>query len=948
MPDSSDMTFRRQDAPGWHREVPGARWFKADLHIHTIDDHAGGRAKLPSSLDGRPDSGETIVAYARQFLQSAIRCQVRVLGITPHSPRVGDGAETSAVWRIVEEWNEGLDDDGTPFREKIYAVFPGFEPSLNQGKAGLHLLFLFDPEIGRDHYLRAFEVVMGGVTPWRNRGLQISSESAGDSFRKLREFHGRECPVNSSGRSRWNYITLAPHIESDKGLLGAQKAQVLALFQHGEVAGLELGDEKLPDGTLKDRPWLRNGMVEHHQAFFHGSDAYSLEDIGKRHTWLKLASPKVEALRQAFIASDSRVRMAYEHDGAGNLIEAPAPDVTVNERPWLKSVTVRGNASFFGSSGDGAPDDGLGFANDLGESGQNELTECRFCLSPDLTCIIGGSMTGKSTFLDGLRMHVGADPPQDPSLKAQVEARGRKLFLAGSPEVTLECPGRDPTAPSYDQWPAVFHAQNELQRLALEPEAVEDILARLVASETRDIERREERLNALGRELQNAAKNLKKLDEDLADAEQAFERSRAAARELDAFSDAGVEALHRASFNLRSWSGAVEAEGEIAAALDRVLQSTTSFDGPPADDDLRNILQAVGIGEGKLDVYFARMDRFVDHLQTADGELKEMSAFTARIVSVLERHEQAVRVDVDRKLAARGVDGARIREFQALSRQASLLLSYEAHLDDTRKKLTAAERTFQALRDDRKRLVDEQRAAFDRVMATIREQFGGRIASCRIDYGNRKPLATFIKGLGQKGVTRWWNDLSEHRRPAPHELLEALDTDGLASVGMSGAVQNTFREAMSHAKRRELATIRCRDRYLLELTMDDGSLRRLDDLSGGQRVSVLLSLLLETNDDRPLVIDQPEDELDNRFLFETVLPALKRLKGRRQIIVATHNANIVVNGDADQVIRLEATANRGRVAQSGAIEDPAVRDAIVRTVDGGEEAFRLRRLKYGF
>ena len=949
MPDSPDMTFSRQDAPGWHRDVPGTRWFKADLHIHTIDDCAGGRAKLPPGLGGRPDSGETIVAYARQFLQSAIRRQVRVLGITPHSPRIGDGAETSAVWRIVEEWNEGLDDDGTPFREKIYAVFPGFEPSLNQGKAGLHLLFLFDPEIGRDHYLRAFEVVMGGVTPWRNRVLQISSESAGGSFRKLREFHGRECPVTSGGTSRWNYIALAPHIESDKGLLGAQKAQVLALFEHGEVAGLELGDEKLPDGTLKDRPWLRDGMVEHHQAFFHGSDAYSLEDIGKRHTWLKLASPRVEALRQAFIASDSRIRIAYEHDDAGNLIEAPAPDVTVNERPWLKSVTVQGGASFFGSGGDSGPAGDLGSANDLGDSGQNERTGCRFSLSPDLTCIIGGSMTGKSTFLDGLRVHVGAELPHDNSLRTKVEERARIRFMAGSPEITLECPGADRTAPSREQWPAVFRAQNELHRLAEESDAVvEDILARLVASETRNIERRGERLTNLGRELHRVARQLAKLDEDLADAEQAFERSQAATKELDAFSDAGVEALHSASFTLRSWKGAVEADGEIAAALDRVLQSTASFDGPPADDNLRSILQAAGIGGGELDVYFARMGRIVDHLQAAEGELKELSAFAARIVSILERHEQAVRVDVDRKLAARGVDGARIREFQALSRQASLLLSYHAHLDDTRDKLTAAERTFQALLDDRKGLVDEQRAGFDRVMTTIREQFGGRISASRIDHGVRKPLEDFLKGLGQKGVTRWWNDLSEHRRPAPHELLEALDTDGLASVGMSGAVQNTFREAMSHAKRRELASIRCRDRYLLELTMDDGSLRRLDDLSGGQQVSVLLSLLLETNDDRPLVIDQPEDELDNRFLFETVLPALKRLKGRRQIIVATHNANIVVNGDADQVIRLEATANRGRVAQSGAIEDPAVRDAIVRTVDGGEEAFRLRRLKYGF
>ncbi len=116
----------------------------------------------------------------------------------------------------------------------------------------------------------------------------------------------------------------------------------------------------------------------------------------------------------------------------------------------------------------------------------------------------------------------------------------------------------------------------------------------------------------------------------------------------------------------------------------------------------------------------------------------------------------------------------------------------------------------------------------------------------------------------------------------------------------------------------------------------------------GQRVSVLLSLLLETEDPRPLVIDQPEDELDGRFLFETVLPTLKRLKGRRQVIVATHDANIVVNGDADMVIQLEATASRGRVACSGVIEEPAIRDAIVGTVDGGQEAFHLRRRKYGF
>ena len=186
------------------------------------------------------------------------------------------------------------------------------------------------------------------------------------------------------------------------------------------------------------------------------------------------------------------------------------------------------------------------------------------------------------------------------------------------------------------------------------------------------------------------------------------------------------------------------------------------------------------------------------------------------------------------------------------------------------------------------------------------------------------------------------------QRPTPDGLLLALKDDQLENVGMSPAVKRTFTEQLIPPKRHELAALRCPDDYVLELMMEDGNYRPLRDLSGGQRVNLLLSLLLETTDDRPLVIDQPEDELDKRFLFDTLLPALKRLKGRRQIILATHDANIVVNGDADQVILLKATANRGHVACSGAIEEPAVREAIVKTVDGGDEAFRLRRLKYGF
>lgn len=194
----------------------------------------------------------------------------------------------------------------------------------------------------------------------------------------------------------------------------------------------------------------------------------------------------------------------------------------------------------------------------------------------------------------------------------------------------------------------------------------------------------------------------------------------------------------------------------------------------------------------------------------------------------------------------------------------------------------------------------------------------------------------------------WWNGLPQEGKPPSDALIRNLEARSLRKVGMSETVEAKFHGCVTRSLKRKLAALRCPDRYELELRMPDGAYRRLDRLSGGQRVSMLLSLPLETGDDRSIVIDQPEGELDKRFLLDTVLPALKRLKGRRQVIVATHDANIVVNGDADMVIELEAIAHKSRVVSNGAIEEPAVREAVVRAVDGGEEAFRLRRRKYGF
>ncbi len=916
------MTFKRNEASNWRDEVPGARWFKADLHLHTIDDHPGGKAKLPPDVSGEPDDPATQQVYARRFLQRLVGADVQVAGLTPHSPRSGSGSDSSAVWRIVDEWNDGLDDDGVPFREKIYSVFPGFEMKVNAGKKGVHLLVLFDPEIGRERHLSLFDAVMDGGAPWERGSLKMTRKSPREVLQTL-DGQLRDCPSDE----RAEFLLFGAHLLGSHGIHGGMGAQVLETFPLERLAGIGLPQSKLAeDYSEKKNPgrfWLPL-MRRHRQALFRGSDAYELENVGSRYTWIKLASPRIRALRQAFMASDSRLREGFEKAADGSLVPSADPPFAGVSGPWLKGVSVEGPAAFFGG----------------GSGGTN------FAFSPDLTCVIGGSMTGKSTLLDGLRMYTDAARPQSRSVCEQVVARGEN-FRAGSAAVSIECPGSDPTAPPGDRWSAQFFAQNELQQLWRNDSAVEDILAKLDSGEAAQIEERRSRLKEQDAVLGRLASSLKHLDEQLEEAEQAETRARSAQEALEAFKEAGVEEFHRTSRAHQDWQSAVKEVKDLSRKVDEVGKLMDSFVLPESDEAVEAALPEAsrGVpGSSELHRYWLRL---CEQFGAFRKELRRWASETNRFTEGLGDLRATARTKVQRSMASQGHGSSELQEFQELSGQAALLPSYERHSRELRAERDSKEERFDELRTAREVLLREQRGAFDRVIAAVTARQGSRIRGRRDDDGDVGSLAEFLASFKKRGITRWWGDCGDSR-PTPAKLLEHLESGDLGALGMSPAVQKTFRETMTLAHRRQLAALRCRDRYVLELEVAGGEYRPLSKLSGGQRISLLLTLLLETSDSRPLVIDQPEDELDNRFLFETVLPALKNLKGRRQLIVATHDPNIVVNGDADMVIQLEATSDRGRIACAGAIDDPAVRDAIVETVDGGREAFRLRRRKYGF
>jgi len=122
--------------------------------------------------------------------------------------------------------------------------------------------------------------------------------------------------------------------------------------------------------------------------------------------------------------------------------------------------------------------------------------------------------------------------------------------------------------------------------------------------------------------------------------------------------------------------------------------------------------------------------------------------------------------------------------------------------------------------------------------------------------------------------------------------------------------------------------------------------RPLDVLSMGERAIVLLKILLGL-DDKPLLIDQPDEHLDNRYIYDELTPAFRSAKSRRQIIIATHNANLVVNTDAEQIIVAEYS--EGTLSyQVGTLEDLAVRESVKTLLEGGDQAFKKREEKYGY
>jgi len=122
----------------------------------------------------------------------------------------------------------------------------------------------------------------------------------------------------------------------------------------------------------------------------------------------------------------------------------------------------------------------------------------------------------------------------------------------------------------------------------------------------------------------------------------------------------------------------------------------------------------------------------------------------------------------------------------------------------------------------------------------------------------------------------------------------------------------------------------------------------VNQLSDGQKHTIMLTIAMLAESNIPLVIDQPEDDLDNAFIFNAVVRVLRTIKERRQVILVTHNANIAVLGDAELLLPMKRDGDGGEVFDFGSVDKTETKEAALNILEGGEIAFQRRREIYGY
>lgn len=958
-------------------DYQGMRWLKCDLQIQTPEDSRHWNdeelclgSPRRSLVNGAHDES-AIQEKARIFLRRCHDLNLEIIGITDHNFSGKTDPRDWFITHLVEQ-NRAVAQELN--RLPLY-ILPGFEVDI-----GFHVLCLFGPAKKQNHLWRISQILTKLGLPENQRfkknacpePLRYNGEMV--SLKRLLEIVQKE----------HEGIVIAAHADQNKGILS--DPQYIGDYQLPDLLAVELTSNppqanhaEILNG--KNSQWSRR---ERQPAWIMSSDAKSLRRdkdgnptanaIGYRYTWIKMSEPSITALRQAFLDSESRIWRS----------ESGCSPIRPSDRqthPRIRRLRISG----------------LGF-----------LTDQDIVWSPNLNCVIGGRGSGKSTLLECLRLALGKEGSTSeivakklkrlrgvfkPDTKIWVEWEGvpgqidTLLLHPQSGEHSL-VDGEAPDFPTYlRQLPVQFFSQQQLSELTgaeiggnrLLPliDAACGAALQALESEERTLRTEIQQLFAAQDQQEAVRENIRRLRQEIAEfdrqwqarqdvqqeasahqyAQQAsrfLETSRARVREESDRIRSLAEDLGEALAPLGSES-AHWPRAEWFQALDRNLEVLTR-------DVQQQLEQAASFYEDSFLAYTERNSGWpalVQELASAESRFLEacrergLQPSDVSRLQEIDRQRQAKRQELaaqekqETQLSTRvktlperfaALHGAWQRQFELRQKAVEDINSKAGGTIRASVRYAADQSTFDAVW--RNRLSPDRRSRLGKNW----EELGNQIFQAFVQEQENDADSN---GCGRE------NDADSNGCASPWELIVDVIR---GETELHVECQDLLPDLNQHLNSkltdwRQARLTRVADFADIELLdAEDGRLLgKVSDpqLSEGQRNTAVLNLLLAQGNG-PIVIDQPEDELDSNFIYRDLVPLLRRVKEHRQIIVATHNANLPVNGDAELIYALEARGDHGYLRAAGGLDRPAVTQAVLDIMEGSREAFRRRREKYHF
>ena len=902
---------------------PGSRWWRVDLHTHS-----------PASYDFKPDADRTAKDWAA-WVSAAKSAGLDAVALTDHNTPQGIAGIQEAAK------GQGL------------TVFPGVEVTVG----GIHLLCLLGPDRDRDDVVALLSTL--GIDPSMFDQQKATSSKGIVEVIELATGAGA--------------IVVAAHVNGPRGLLTMAPGQdrLNSLTAPGllaaEVGPLPtVGDGWLdPDGG-EVKSWLDGSKTNGPRLpTVWCSDSHAFAEAGRRFTWVKMTRPDAEGLRLALLDGPDSLRPAAK---------ANPGDPNKHADCVIESIVVR-DAKYMGRTKALAVD-----------------------FNPWLNALIGSRGTGKSTLVDfcrtTLRRESELKEGGDTSLRAAFDKRMRVpanrheegLLTSGTVvEVTYRKDGerfvlswdqQGRTAPISrldgderiteqgdirERFPVRIYSQKQLFDLAKEPNALLTVIDD--SAEVRGAELMRLRKEAETRYLSRCAE-ARALRAQVADLP-ARSATLADVRRKLAVLQQGGHAKPLNEYRTRrlqdgTWESIQKATVEAVDAVGRLVDgglAVADLDlGPETDGDAATV--ALKRAHERLRDIVANLQKTVlDAVEQTRteiaGVLTGQDAVAWRdAVSASEREYQAV----TQKLAEAGI--ANPDEYRDLLQRSATLEQEIGTLEKRRVTANECEKEAITALHAYRELCHE--------LTRKRKKFAGESSNDLVTieihgYAMRNEMRDNLEEFLRAafGIPRFDEDyrsLVEQIVPTSSQSWSFARLDKIVA-NLREILGDSQKQWDTRDRRFETALRKVQperlDRVALHLPDDSvqvsfrdprdrsAAWQPLAQGSPGQQTAALLAFVLGYGHE-PIILDQPEDDLDNTLIYELLVRRLRDTKPTRQVIVVTHNPNIVVHGDAELVVSLKARNGQTQVAFSGGLQEQEARDEICLVMEGGREAFETR------